>query len=107
MRRSIPLCNVPGNHGVGNEPTPQAIAAYRERFGPDHYTFRAGDFAGSAPAKAPLEAATQQERLRVELGKARAAAARHLVVLQHHSWFLVDPEEKDHYFNLPVERRRP
>src|SRR5436190_14056446 len=37
---AIKLYSVPGNHDVGNEPTPESLAAYRERFGPDYYTFR-------------------------------------------------------------------
>src|SRR5437763_788124 len=40
---SIKLYSVAGNHDVGNEPTPESLAAYRERFGPDYYTFRVGD----------------------------------------------------------------
>src|SRR5436305_3905290 len=29
---SIKLYSIPGNHDVGNEPTPESLAAYRERF---------------------------------------------------------------------------
>src|SRR5512147_500825 len=36
---SITLHNVPGNHDVGNVPTPESIAAYEHQFGPDHYVF--------------------------------------------------------------------
>ena len=42
----IRLFSVPGNHDVGNEPTRESLAAYRERFGPDYYTFRAGGIVG-------------------------------------------------------------
>src|ERR1035438_2507247 len=37
---------MPGNHDVGNEPTKESLAQYREQFGPDYYTFRAGDITG-------------------------------------------------------------
>src|SRR5436190_22417112 len=43
---SIKLFSVPGNHDVENEPTAATLAAYRERFGPDYYSFRVGDIAG-------------------------------------------------------------
>src|SRR5262245_16908018 len=40
LDHSIPLYNVPGNHDVGQVPTPQTIAAYRQEFGADYYTFQ-------------------------------------------------------------------
>ena len=40
---NIKLYSVPGNHDVGNEPTAETLARYRERFGPDYYTFRVGE----------------------------------------------------------------
>src|SRR5258708_13522390 len=46
LDRSIALHNVAGNHDVGNEPTPESLAAYRKQFGPDYYSFRHGDFVG-------------------------------------------------------------
>jgi predicted MPP superfamily phosphohydrolase len=46
LDRAIPLHNVAGNHDVGNEPTPESLAAYRKKFGPDYYVFRHRDFLG-------------------------------------------------------------
>ena len=114
LDRSIPVYAVAGNHDVGNEPTPELLAAYRERFGPDYYSFRQGSVYGivlnssliGAPAKAPEEAAKQEVWLKVELEKAKASGARHIVVFQHHSWFLEDPAEPGQYFNIPAEQRR-
>jgi 3',5'-cyclic AMP phosphodiesterase CpdA len=110
---SIKLYSIPGNHDVGNEPTPQSLAAYRERFGPDYYTFRVGDFAGfvldssliAAPAKVQEEADKQETWLKTELEKARKDGANRLVVFQHHPWFLADPGEADQYFNIPKATR--
>ena len=34
---SIPVYAVAGNHDVGNEPTPETLAHYREEFGPDYF----------------------------------------------------------------------
>ena len=39
---TIKLYSVPGNHDVQNEPTAESLARYRERFGPDYYTFPVG-----------------------------------------------------------------
>ena len=111
---SIPVYNVAGNHDVGNEPTPESLAAYRRRFGRDYYSFRQGGLAGfvlnssilHSPQHVPGELEAQEVWLKAELEKASLAGVRHLVVFQHHSWFLNDPAEADQYFNIPLERRR-
>src|SRR4051812_32928891 len=37
---AVKLYQVAGNHDVGNEPTPESLAAWREKFGRDYYSFR-------------------------------------------------------------------
>jgi 3',5'-cyclic AMP phosphodiesterase CpdA len=110
----IRLFNVPGNHDVGNEPTKESLAKYRERFGPDYYTFRVGDIAGfvlnsnleKAPQNVSEEAAKMEAWLRTELAKARQEGASHLIVFQHHPLFLTVPDEVEQYFNIPIETRK-
>ena len=112
--KSIPVYAVPGNHDVGNEPTAETLAYYRKHFGADRYSFVQGSLYGivlnsglvAAPGKVQAEAAEQETWLKAELGKAKAAGARHIVVFQHHSWFLERGDEPDQYFNIPLERRR-
>jgi 3',5'-cyclic AMP phosphodiesterase CpdA len=111
---AIKLYSVAGNHDVGNEPTAAGLAQYRERFGPDYYSFRAGDMAGfvidsaleKAPQKVGADAAKQEAWLRAELARAKQEGVRHLVVFQHHPLFLKDPAEPEQYFNIGVETRR-
>ena len=110
LDRNIPLYNVPGNHDVGNDPTPESVALYRKNIGPDYYTFKAGDLTGivldssliKAPAKALDEARKQEQWLTEEL---RKAATGRVVVFQHHPYFLEKPDEPDQYFNIPAETR--
>jgi predicted MPP superfamily phosphohydrolase len=110
----IRLFSVPGNHDVENEPTSQSLAAWRARFGPDYYTFRIGDVAGfvlnsnleKAPQNVPQEAARMERWLQTELAKARQDGVKHLIVFQHISFFLADPNEEDDYFNIPRETRQ-
>ena len=114
LAAGIRLYNVPGNHDVGNQPTPQSLAAWRDNFGPDFYTFRTGQAAFfvldsgllAAPEKVPEEAARQQRWLAAELERARRDGMRHLVVFQHHPYFVGDAAEKDQYFNVPLTIRR-
>ncbi len=111
---SIKLYNVPGNHDVGNEPTPESLAAYRKNIGPDYYTFRSGDLVGIVlnasliqhPDKAQQEYDRQLAWLRAELDRARREGSRRIVVFQHQSWFLKSPDEPDQYFNVPLVRRK-
>lgn len=111
---SIKLYNVPGNHDEGNEPTPQTIAAYREKFGPDYYTFRSHEMAGfvlngnllKAPQHVPEEAAKQEQWLKNELEKAKREGVKNLVLFLHQSFFLENIDEPEQYFNIPLETRR-
>jgi hypothetical protein len=60
----------------------------------------------SAPAKVQDEADRQEAWLRAELARANASGARHIVVFQHHSWFLEKADEPAQYFNIPLDARR-
>lgn len=112
---SIHLYHVAGNHDVGNEPTREALAAYRERFGPDYYSFREGPIYGivlnssliHSPENAPEELRKQDEWLRAEVVKAKASGAPSILVFQHHPFFLERGDEPDQYFNIPLVRRTP
>jgi 3',5'-cyclic AMP phosphodiesterase CpdA len=109
---AIHLYSVPGNHDVGNEPTPASLGAYRKNYGKDYYSFREGPVYGivlnsnlmKAPANIRDEAAAQEKFLEDELIKAQAASAT-TVIFQHHPLFLEKPDEPEQYFNLPLDTR--
>src|SRR5436190_10331184 len=111
--RSIPVYNAPGNHDVANLPTPALLDSYRQNFGPAHYTFHHKNFTGivlnstiiHTPEQVRPALAEQEQWLRDELAKAKAANPKHIVVFQHHPWFIKTPDESDQYFNIPIERR--
>ncbi|MDP4283692.1 MAG: metallophosphoesterase [Bacteroidota bacterium] len=112
---SIPLYNVAGNHDVGRtQPTPTGLANYRKNFGPDYYTFRSGNIYGIVlnsslffdPSLVEEEAARQDAWLRSTLKKAHEIKNINIVIFQHIPWFVSQPDEKDGYFNIPLERRK-
>jgi 3',5'-cyclic AMP phosphodiesterase CpdA len=111
LDRAIPLHNVAGNHDVGNEPTPESLAAYRKKFGPDYYAFRHGDFLGLVlnssliqhPKGAPAEADKQSKWLEAELKK--ITPGQPVAIFQHIPWFLKNDDEPDDYFNIPLGPR--
>ena len=113
LDRAIHLYSVPGNHDVANDPTPSSLALYREKIGPDYYSFREGPVYGivlnsslfKAPAKVSDDAAKQELWLEAELNKAKAANAT-VVIFQHIPFFLEKVDEPDQYFNIPIETRR-
>jgi serine/threonine-protein phosphatase CPPED1 len=110
---AIPTYSLVGNHDIGNVPTPQTIAAYSEIYGPDYFTFKHGDFVGIAlnsmlihsPEHTTKQLEEQKRWLKRELERARDAEARHIVIFQHHPWFLRTVDEPDAYMNIPRERR--
>jgi len=110
---SIRLYAVAGNHDVGNEPTPESLAQYRERFGADYYAFRAGDIAGlvvnssllKATSRVAGEAAKMEAWIKTELEKARREGAKHILVFQHIPPFVKDAGEPLTYDNLPLDTR--
>jgi 3',5'-cyclic AMP phosphodiesterase CpdA len=110
---SIPLYEVAGNHDVGNVPTPASIHAYRKVFGRDYYSFRVQGLEGLVldsqlvkdDSKAPAAAKAQKAWLERNLAQARAGHIRLLIDFQHIPWFLTETNEKDGYFNIPIQKR--
>jgi serine/threonine-protein phosphatase CPPED1 len=112
---SVPVYQVAGNHDIGNEPTPESIAAYRKNFGKDYYGFQAGPIYGIVlnstlihkPDRALSQYREQETWFLAELERAKASGAPQIVLFLHHPPFLANAQEPDQYENLPLERRRP
>ena len=115
MDPAVPLICAPGNHDLGNTPDAAALATYRRHFGDDYFGFWAGGVRGlvinstlySDPSKSPQEQEAQEAWFARQLQEARQQSARHLLVFQHHSWFLTGADDKDGYFTIPQARRKP
>jgi 3',5'-cyclic AMP phosphodiesterase CpdA len=113
INTNIPVYHVAGNHDVENVPTPARLTEFTNHFGPDRFTFREGGFAGivlnssviHSPQQATNELAAQELWLREELKWIQDEQVNHIVVFQHHPWFLKAADEPDQYFNIPLERR--
>ena len=113
LNPAIKLYSAPGNHDVGNEPTKESLARYRERMGPDYYTFRSGDLEGivlnsnleKGAGKVPDEAAKMEAWLKTQLEEAQRAGVKQIIVFQHIPFFLKEPDEADQYFNIPKDVR--
>ena len=110
---SIPIHWVSGNHDVGESPTSESLAFYREQFGPDNYSFDHADChftvinssVASDPSNVPEEWERIVQFLGDDLGAARRAGVQHLVLLVHHPLFTESADEGEGYFTIPPERR--
>lgn len=108
----IRLFHVAGNHDVGNEATKESLARYRERLGPDYYSFKIGDIAGivlnsnleKGTKNVPDEALKMEAWFKSELEKAKGA--KHIIVFQHIPLFKKDAAEPEVYDNVPVDVRQ-
>jgi serine/threonine-protein phosphatase CPPED1 len=112
---AIPVYYVSGNHDVGHEPTPETLAAYRQIFGPDYYSFKVGPVYGivlnstliHSPQKAEAEYEKQVSWLKKELETAKESKAGQIIVFQHHPYFVSEAQEADQWGNMPMVRRQP
>jgi serine/threonine-protein phosphatase CPPED1 len=112
LDRSIPLYSVAGNHDVALPLSPASVVEYRKTYGPDYYTFDRRGIYGIVinsslikyDSAAHTEAAAQDAWMRSVLDEAHRAGRKHVMVFQHHPWFLTRADEPDQYYNLP---RRP
>ena len=113
LDRSIPLYNVSGNHDVALPLSPTSVDVYRQTYGPDYYAFDSHGIRGvvinSSLIKdtvlAPAATRAQTQWIRTTMAEARERG-RHVMVFQHHPWFLLRADEPDQYYNLPLATRR-
>ncbi len=106
----IPVHLAPGNCDVGNEPTPDLLALYRERFGADNYSFDHGGVhfivfnSGIAfdPSLAPGEWEAQLDFLRSDLA---GSSGMRTVAFGHHPLFGSGADDADSAMTIPMERR--
>ncbi len=113
LDKNIPLFLVPGNHDLGNTPTPQSIETYRNNFGPDYYSFNRHGWTfvvlNSTLVKDPSRDRDDEKAqfawLKSTLDSATAAGSR-VVVFQHHPLFVKNAKEPDGYFNVPRKIRK-
>ncbi|HML74447.1 MAG TPA: metallophosphoesterase [Anaerohalosphaeraceae bacterium] len=107
---SMPYYCVPGNHDVGNEPTPASLQAYRQRLGQDYVVVEhkgaAFIFVNTQLWKNPVEGETEkQDTWLKESLKEASAKGQQIFVVGHYPLFCKQANEPDEYMNLPKEKR--
>ena len=110
---AVPLHFVAGNHDVGEAPTADSLALYRERFGADNYSFEHGGchFAvinsslAYDPSNAPNEWRRAKDFLADDLSAAKRRGAQHIILFTHHPLFEKSASEVGDGWCVPEERR--
>lgn len=113
MKGNIPFLAVPGNHDVGDAPSPENLEWYRRRVGRDRFSFNhcRWHFVGlnscllADGAAAPEETERQWAWLEEDLGHLKAGQFDGVMAFMHHPLFLENAAEEDGYFNLPRRSR--
>lgn len=105
-----------GNHDVSGAPTPELVENYRQRFGPDAFTFDRGccryivinSSIIAAPRNVVPQVATQLTWFEQQLKQAKADGTNHIFLVQHHPWFLETAEEPYVFYKtIRVDNRAP
>ena len=109
----VPIHLVAGNHDVGEAPTSDSLALYRQRFGADNYSF---DVDGTHfavinssvafdPANVPAEWDRIAQFMADDFSTARRRGAERIVLFTHHPLFLQDRNADDQMWTIPGDRR--
>jgi len=107
---SMPYYCVPGNHDVGNEPTPASLQTYRQRLGQDYFVVEhkgtAFIFVNTQLWKNPVEGESEKQDTWLKKSlKEASAKGQPIFVVGHYPLFCKQADEPDEYMNLPKEKR--
>ncbi|VDM30245.1 unnamed protein product [Hydatigera taeniaeformis] len=113
LSSGIPIFVLPGNHDVGNAPSPADINDYRSHWGNDYFTFWCGKVKNIVINSQPYfnrsncqnEFLEQDGWLDNELSARENRDAENIFVFQHIPPFKKSRNEEDDYFNLPKNVR--
>ncbi len=107
---TMPSYIAPGNHDLGDTPTAERLARYRQVIGDDYFAFEHKGYTfvivDTPLWKVPLagESEKQDAWLKQTLTAAHDKKSPIFIVM-HHPLFLASPEEAEEYFNLPPAKR--
>ncbi|MBL1408267.1 metallophosphoesterase [Sphingobacterium faecale] len=110
----IPLYVMPGNHDLPDGLTLDDLKKYQNNFGRDYYDVKLKstyvlvlNSQMIASSKNVTEAYLAQFNwMQRKLKQAKRKGYKHILVFQHHPYFVDSLEEKDEYFNIPIQVRK-
>lgn len=111
---AIPVYVMPGNHDLPDHFTTEDLEKYKRDFGKDYYDVKTKSVYSlvlnsqmiASGSKVQKEYQEQYDWLQKKLKKAKKKGYKHVLVFQHHPFFIKNLEEKDEYFNIPIKVRQ-
>lgn len=109
IKASIPVYYSPGNHDIGQVPTPESLEKYKQNYGSDRFSFKhkGSSFIGfnTGLIKGKLEKPEQEQYhwLTKKLQKSRNS--QHILVFTHYPFFNKTLDEPTAYSNIEREFR--
>ncbi len=109
IKPAIKVYYSPGNHDIGQVPSPESLEKYRKNYGSDRFSFKhkGSAFIGfnTGLIKAKLEKAEQEQYnwLSVKLRKSRNS--QHILLFTHYPFFNKTVDESTAYSNIDKEYR--
>lgn len=107
----IPCHCAAGNHDVENKPNIASLMRYRQQIGKDYYTVKHKSFSfiitNTQLWKAPLAGETEKHDswVKDELKKAKAESLP-IFIVGHYPLYITTPDEKESYYNFPLDKRQ-
>ena len=107
----MPCYCVPGNHDIGNKPSPESLNRYRKTIGEDYFAVEhkqaAFIFVNTQLWKERVENESEkQDAWLEEKLKTTSEKGRQIFIVGHYPLFCSKPDEADEYMNLPLGKRR-
>lgn len=108
---TVPCHCAPGNHDVGNNPTPESLQYYRDVIGKDYYSFEHKGYlfavVNTQLWKTPIKGESEKHDSWLDRTLQTASdKSQGVVIVGHHPLFIKKPDESEAYYNLPPAKRR-
>jgi predicted phosphodiesterase len=105
-----PVYCAPGNHDVKNKPTKASLEYYRQQIGEDYFGFDHKGFSflitNSQLWKENVGEESVNHNTWFTSTLKEKGMDNEVVAIGHYPLFVNEPNEKDAYFNLPIEKRQ-
>lgn len=105
----MPSYVLPGNHDVGKVPNDSTLAYYREKIGDDYYEFQHKGYSfivtNTQLWKSNVDGESKKHDEWFKEKIKNHSKQKPVFVIGHYPLFTKSPDEEEHYFNLPFEKR--
>lgn len=114
INQKFPIYNVCGNHDIGVYLSEENLNIYQKSFGADFYSFLIEDVYFLIinsnylyqSETYPQSYKQKSEYIRKEIHSIAASNAKYVLVFQHHPFCILDLEEPNNNFNIPILARK-